>query len=225
MTINEMHLLFRTLGQQMGIQTIRGILPESIDLYINDAINEKVRSTVINNTNINFQDKISVQNNFISPINALRTLYKNYAMTIQHEITFIPKYYKIDIIIPNVMLYTSFSVSYEKDKFIKCRFIEGDKLEDTLSDYCNTASLDNPIITMFGELDNIYAQLYTNSVAKPMQLKINYIENPTIVKWSSNINDRIDCNLPIYEHNEIVELAVNKFFKSLGFTSQQVTQN
>ena len=50
MNIQEMHNIFRTLGQQMGLQRIRGILPESIDVYINDAIIEKVRSVVIANT-------------------------------------------------------------------------------------------------------------------------------------------------------------------------------
>ena len=41
MNIAEMHNVFRTLGQQMGMQLNRGILPESIDIYLNEAIIEK----------------------------------------------------------------------------------------------------------------------------------------------------------------------------------------
>ena len=41
MTIQEMHQLFRVVGQQMGMQTIRAILPEEIDVFLNMAINDR----------------------------------------------------------------------------------------------------------------------------------------------------------------------------------------
>lgn len=41
-----MHNEFRTFGQVMGLQLVRGILPESIDVYLNAAINETVRNII-----------------------------------------------------------------------------------------------------------------------------------------------------------------------------------
>ena len=76
MTIQEMHVLFRTLGQAMGLQLVRAILPESIDTYLNDAIVDTVRKIVLSNSTMQFQDKVTIQNDTISPINAIRTLYK-----------------------------------------------------------------------------------------------------------------------------------------------------
>ena len=49
MTIQEMHNEFRTFGQVMGLQLVRGILPESIDVYLNAAINETVRNIISKN--------------------------------------------------------------------------------------------------------------------------------------------------------------------------------
>ena len=42
MDILAMHEMFRVLGQQMGLERVRGILEESIDVYLNAAIKETV---------------------------------------------------------------------------------------------------------------------------------------------------------------------------------------
>ena len=139
-----MHVLFRTLGQAMGLQLVRAILPESIDTYLNDAIVDTVRKIVLSNSTMQFQDKVTIQNDTISPINAIRTLYK------RNEI----------------------DLSFE------------DKL--------------------------------------PQVLLIRYIENPAIVHLDDNENLCVDCNLPDYLHHEIVETAVQKYFSSVGSTSQSI---
>ena len=41
-----MHQYFRVYGEQMGLELIRNILPEEIDIYLNTAINEKVREVL-----------------------------------------------------------------------------------------------------------------------------------------------------------------------------------
>ena len=43
MTIGEMHVMFRQLAQQMGMQTIRAILPSEIDACINVAVNDVIK--------------------------------------------------------------------------------------------------------------------------------------------------------------------------------------
>ena len=115
MTIAEMHVTFRELAQQMGMQTVRAILTEDIDICLNAAIVEKTKE-IINSTigPLPYNDKVSRQNVAISPINALRSLYRK--ATIQgselggagNEVS--P--YKLTIDSNGIMLYTGFRVSY-----------------------------------------------------------------------------------------------------------------
>lgn len=222
MNISKMHEMFRTVGQQVGMQDVRAILPESIDIFINIAIIEKARSIVMENTKTAFPNRVSIQNNFVSPINALRTLYRRKEITIT-DITKDVQLSQLD----NVFLYTSFAIRYDNnDSEYKCRFIDGDKLEETLNDVLNGASWDYPICSMFnGENNSEYLKVFINSNSHtPNAIIIKYIANPAVVKFSKNAAECINCDLPDYLHSEIVELAVSKFFKSVTATSQAITE-
>lgn len=226
MTIQEMHTTFRTLGQQMGIQLIRGILPESIDVYLNQSINDKVRDIVVKNSTTPFHDRIAIQDNSISPINSLRTISKKKSLDITGG-TGSVDFYTIIMDIENVMFYTSFGIRYPNiNKRVGTRFIESDKLDDTRKDYCNRETWDEPIITMFtNDEPNEYVELYTDNTTKiPNKIEVSYIANPDKVKWDSVVDNRVDCNLPLYLHPEIVELAVDRFFRSVGATTKPVTR-
>lgn len=217
-----MHEMFRTVGQQVGMQDVRAILPESIDIFINIAIIEKARSIVMENTKTAFPNRVSIQNNFVSPINALRTLYRRKEITIT-DITKDIQLSQLD----NVFLYTSFAIRYDNnDSEYKCRFIDGDKLEETLNDVLNGASWDYPICSMFnGENNSEYLKVFINSNSHtPNAIIIKYIANPAVVKFSKNAAECINCDLPDYLHSEIVELAVSKFFKSVTATSQAIAE-
>ena len=217
-----MHEMFRTVGQQVGMQDVRAILPESIDIFINIAIIEKARSIVMENTKTAFPNRVSIQNNFVSPINALRTLYRRKEITIT-DITKDVQLSQLD----NVFLYTSFAIRYDNnDSEYKCRFIDGDKLEETLNDVLNGASWDYPICSMFnGENNSEYLKVFINSNSHtPNAIIIKYIANPAVVKFSKNAVECINCDLPDYLHSEIVELAVSKFFKSVTATSQAIAE-
>lgn len=221
-----MHTTFRTLGQQMGMQLIRAILPESIDVFINEVINEKVRNVVMNNVATQFNDRVAIQDNSISPINSIRTLSKREPLTIGLPSTG-EEYYAIDMDIDRVMFYTSFSVKYATKGTYGARFIESDKVDDTRRDYCNRESWDAPIVTMLSnEQNEEYVRLYTDNISKiPVSLEVGYIKLPVKVKWSNDVNTSINCDLPEYIHNEIVELAVDKYFRSVGATTKPVTRN
>ena len=222
MDISQMHEMFRTVGQQVGMQDVRAILPESIDIFINIAIIEKARSIVMENTKTAFPNRVSIQNNFVSPINALRTLYRRKEITIT-DITKDVQLSQLD----NVFLYTSFAIRYNNnDSEYKCRFIDGDKLEETLNDVLNGASWDYPICSMFnGENNSEYLKVFINSNSHtPNAIIIKYIANPAVVKFSKNAAECINCDLPDYLHSEIVELAVSKFFKSVTATSQAIAE-
>lgn len=222
MDIFQMHEMFRTIGQQVGMQDVRAILPESIDIFINIAIIEKARSIVMENTKTAFPNRVSIQNNFVSPVNALRTLYRRKEITIT-DITKDVQLSQLD----NVFLYTSFAIRYDNnDSEYKCRFIDGDKLEETLNDVLNGASWDYPICSMFNDEKNSeYLKIFTNSESHtPNAIIIKYIANPAVVKFSNNDAERVNCDLPDYLHSEIVELAVSKFFKSVAATSQAIAE-
>ena len=82
MNIGEMHVTFRELAQQMGMQTVRAILMEDIDICLNAAIIEKARNVIVENVGpVPYNDKVARQNASISPVNALRTLYTAVLLT------------------------------------------------------------------------------------------------------------------------------------------------
>lgn len=170
-----MHNTFRTLGQQMGMQLIRGILPESIDVYLNDVIIEKTQVELLQGVRTALQDSVNTQASTMSPINAFRSLYRTarYAINTEDvnedtkkvsyynanngfhiinipvvgsEITVDTKEYKI-----SPMMFLGFSVEYDntlRGNSIACRMIGSDVLETTLRDYCNGASKDSPIVCL-----------------------------------------------------------------------------
>ena len=70
-----MHVWFRQYAQQMGMQNVRAILPEQIDVLINTSISDLVNQLVRENVGVR-NDRVITDNSKISQINALRTLYK-----------------------------------------------------------------------------------------------------------------------------------------------------
>ena len=74
MTIAEMHVNFRQYAQQMGMQNVRAILPEQIDLLINQSITDTVNQLIRENIGVT-NDRVITDNSKIGQINAFRTLY------------------------------------------------------------------------------------------------------------------------------------------------------
>ena len=75
MTIAEMHVWFRQYSQQMGMQNVRAILPEQIDLLINSSITDTINQVITQNIGVT-NDRVITDNSKIGQINALRSLYK-----------------------------------------------------------------------------------------------------------------------------------------------------
>lgn len=76
MNVTDMHIMFRQLAQQMGMQNVRAILPEQIDLLLNTAIIDAVNEIIKRNI-ASTNDRVITDNSKIGQINALSTLYKN----------------------------------------------------------------------------------------------------------------------------------------------------
>ena len=75
MNIADMHIMFRQLAQQMGMQNVRAILPEQIDLLLNTAITDVINEIIKRNV-AGTNDRVITDNSKIGQINALSTLYK-----------------------------------------------------------------------------------------------------------------------------------------------------
>lgn len=74
MKLTEMHVWFRQYAQQMGMQNVRAILPEQIDLLINTSISDTTNEIIkahIAATN----DRVVTDNSKLDQINTLRTLH------------------------------------------------------------------------------------------------------------------------------------------------------
>lgn len=217
MTIEEMHVMFREVAQQMGLQTVRAIFSENIDICLNNAIIAKTRNLLaenIGNIPTNKAKQIGV-----SPLNSLRTLYKEGtidASNISGEGTEINPF-KFNIDTSNIMVITSFRLYYDT-KLYDCRIIENEELSKTLRDFCNRASKTYPIVTAFGAENEIDVQLYNGEdKIKPMQIQYSYIKFPNTVVYDEEYGDNnVNCDLPIYLHYDIVNDAVKYYLSSVG---------
>ena len=72
----------------MGLQLIRGILPESIDVYLNNAIVELTRQELINGVQVNMQTEQTSNVSVMSKINTFKTLYRTvrYSVNTSEEV-------------------------------------------------------------------------------------------------------------------------------------------
>lgn len=213
-----MHEMFRVLGQQMGLERVRGILEESIDVYLNAAIKETVANVVKSNVQTIYKDKITVQDNPISPINGVATLYKESTFEVESA-----SGSDVNVTLEDVQYIFGFSISYPGEtNYKQCRFIEPGRVDITLDDYCSRASKRYPIITFVSADENTNSYKFRIYTGKTdiNNLRIKYIKLPNEVSLEQNIN----CDLPEHLHKDVVELAVQKYFNSVGSTSQNVKQ-
>ena len=74
MDIADMHINFRQYAQQMGMQNVRAILPEQIDILLNQSITDTVNQLIRENIGVT-NDRVVTDNSKIGQINAFRTLY------------------------------------------------------------------------------------------------------------------------------------------------------
>ena len=81
MDIADMHINFRQYAQQMGMQNVRAILPEQIDILLNQSITDTINQLIRENIGIT-NDRVVTDNSKIGQINAFRTLYDVKEVTI-----------------------------------------------------------------------------------------------------------------------------------------------
>lgn len=166
-----MHELFRVLGQQMGMQKVRAILPESIDVLLNTSIVHCVRQITNSNVTTNFGNIVAIQKNKVSVINALRTLYTEREVNISYDTetyqdendetqtrdivlnpVVVEAFYDFDI-----FYLLDCNISYDEDSpynYIAARLIEPNLIGEVERDYLLRPTKKFPAVTIVNVIEN-----------------------------------------------------------------------
>lgn len=226
MNIEQMHVTFREMAQQMGMQTVRAILSEDIDICINFAIRDFCARVINENVTNIFSDKVSRQNAKITPINALRTIYTHEDVTnMTGNGTEVNPYVITHVGKDKVMHYQGFQVSYNGNTIYDCRLIEADRLGQTIRDFCNRPAKDAPIAVVYGDTsDEIEVHIFTGrrmepdgNPPRPQLIRILYFREPAMVRYEEDdVGARVDCDLPSFTHSTIINAAVQYYLTSIA---------
>lgn len=189
MDISEMHKMFRQYAQQMGIQKVRAILPEQIDLLINNSISDTINQVITQNIGIT-NDRVISDASKLNQINALKSLYKVWKGSIS-EATVKGKEktnYIISFQLPlinfkttgsytddndsstaiNFLYVVDLSINYKKTDFVTnvfpVRIVDDQFVADVVNDFVLAPKMRSPVASIHDNLIELYID---KSDAKP----------------------------------------------------------
>lgn len=222
MTIGEMHVMFRQLAQQMGMQTIRAILPSEIDACINIAINDVIKKLIAENLGSAGNEQVTIYNARVGQINGLSTLSKRLSLTApikSNQRNCYTTYVPLD----TVMYITAVEIGYEEtNSFYDARVTQAELLGRTLEDYCNAPTYKSPVVVFLGQVGRLDIEVYTSFTGDgliPTKANAVIISKPAVVMYSDVEEDGVDCDMPDYMHIDIVKAAAEIYLRSVGITS------
>lgn len=222
MTIGEMHVMFRQLAQQMGMQTIRAILPSEIDACINIAINDVIKKLIAENLGSAGNEQVTIYNARVGQINGLSTLSKRLSLTApikSNQRNCYTTYVPLD----TVMYITAVEIGYEgTNSFYDARVTQAELLGRTLEDYCNAPTYKSPVVVFLGQVDRVDVEIYSSSTGNgliPTKANAVIISKPAVVMYSDVEGDGVNCDMPDYMHIDIVKAAAEIYLRSVGITS------
>lgn len=245
MTIREMHVMFRQYAQQMGMQNVRAILPEQIDLLINNSINDVINQVITQNIGTT-NDRVITDNSKLNQINALKSLYKvwkgkvtlgdaktNYIASYELPISAFKSggTYNNDGVNSTSISYiyiVDLSISYKKDtnfvsNIFPIRIIDDMYLADVVNDFILHPTFRSPVATVHDNTIELYIDK-PDSSNTPFkfqgcdvdEIRLSYISKPSQVKFLEDVNGtNVDCDLPEYLHVDIVKHAVELYRTAL----------
>lgn len=245
MTIREMHIMFRQYAQQMGMQNVRAILPEQIDLLINNSINDVINQVITQNIGTT-NDRVITDNSKLNQINALKSLYKvwkgkvtlgdaktNYIASYEFPINAFKSggTYNNDGVNSTSISYiyiVDLSISYKKDtnfvsNIFPIRIIDDMYLADVVNDFILHPTFRSPVATVHDNTIELYIDK-PDSSNTPFkfqgcdvdEIRLSYISKPSQVKFLEDVNGtNVDCDLPEYLHVDIVKHAVELYRTAL----------
>lgn len=181
MDISEMHQMFRQYGQQMGMQNVRAILPEQIDLIINNSISDTINQVITQNIGIT-NDRVISDASKLNQVNALKSLYKVWKGSIA-DVT-IKGNEKTSYIISFQLPFNNFkttgsytddgnsstaisflymvdlSINYKKSDFISnvfpVRIIDDQFIADVVNDFVLAPTMRSPVASIHDNLVELY---------------------------------------------------------------------
>lgn len=181
MDISEMHQMFRQYTQQMGMQNVRAILPEQIDLIINNSISDTINQVITQNIGIT-NDRVISDASKLNQVNALKSLYKVWKGSIA-DVTIKGKEktsYIISFQLPlnnfkttgsytddgnsstaiSFLYMVDLSINYKKSDFVTnvfpVRIIDDQFVADVLNDFVLAPTMRSPVASIHDNLVELY---------------------------------------------------------------------
>lgn len=199
MKVLEIHDRFRLLAQQMGMGTVRAVLPEQIDEIINIEILNYVKNIFSRKRN---RELNGISDNVVrlSELNPL-LVTQSFGNLVKGDVTFGKGYRRtIKSLIPQPMYFATVT-SFTGEKSYKCRLIELDKVSDTANDYHSKSITISPICYITADNIEVLATFRIDG------LKVSYIKYPTpIDSVTETTTELSDVSM-----QEVIERAVNTF--------------
>lgn len=217
MVIKEMHEMFRQYAQQMGMQNVRAILPEQIDLLINNSISDTTNQIVTQNIGIT-NDRVITDNSKLNQVNALKSLYKVWkgAVTLPTANTNYIASYSIPLLAflsgggynssnadksaaIQYMYIVDLSINYSKSNFTSnifpVRIVDDMYLADIVNDFLLAPKLRSPVASIHDDKIEIYIDKPDNKSNTPYtfngmsvkELRLSYIAKPAVVKFLDDL--------------------------------------
>jgi len=176
-----MHKMFRQYGQQMGMQNVRAILPEQIDLIINNSISDTINQVITQNIGIT-NDRVISDASKLNQVNALKSLYKVWKGSIA-DVTIKGKEktsYIISFQLPlnnfkttgsytddgnsstaiSFLYMVDLSINYKKSDFITnvfpVRIIDDQFVADVVNDFVLAPTMRSPVASIHDNLVELY---------------------------------------------------------------------
>lgn len=181
MDISEMHQMFRQYAQQMGMQNVRVILPEQIDLLINNSISDTINQVITQNIGIT-NDRVISDASKLNQVNALKSLYKVWKGSIA-DVTIKGKEktsYIISFQLPlsnfkttgtytddensstaiSFLYVVDLSINYKKSDFVTnvfpVRIIDDQFVADVVNDFVLAPTMRSPVASIHDNLVELY---------------------------------------------------------------------
>ena len=198
MDISEMHKMFRQYAQQMGMQNVRAILPEQIDLLINNSISDTINQVITQNIGIT-NDRVISDASKLNQINALKSLYKVWKGSIANATTKGKEKtnYIISFQLPLLNFKTNgtytednvsstaisflyavdLSINYKKADFITnvfpVRIVDDQFVADVVNDFVLAPKMRSPVASIHDNLIELYIDKADEKPSSSQPFKFN----------------------------------------------------
>ena len=181
MDIQEMHQMFRQYAQQMGMQNVRAILPEQIDLLINNSISDTINQVITQNIGIT-NDRVISDASKLNQVNALKSLYKVWKGSIadatvkgKEKTSYIISFqlplnnfkttgsYNDDDVSSTAISFlyvVDLSINYKKTNFVTnicpVRIVDDQFVADVVNDFVLAPKMRSPVASIHDDLIELY---------------------------------------------------------------------